>query len=257
MALKGFLASGFQKLIGASRIKGANEKFIGEFNESSIGTTAFPLPVTVYPGFNFIRYTGSANLTYTGGNLFSVTPTSEAVVIIQNLGTGGLGTEISIGDGGQVDLSGGEIVIRLGESVTLIYDTVNSLWREITRTSSGVCLIEESVPIIGALTLSTNARDVFAILESPFSGSAAIYELKVGSNPLTVGPTGTRVTLQGKYDLDMTKPVTFIQYLGTPSTSLNQRLLINGDFQLTRNSTLTLVQTGVGWVEVSRSNPTY
>jgi len=257
MALKGFLASGFQKLIGASRIKGDNEKFIGEFNESSIGTTAFPLPVTVYPGFNFIRYTGSANLTYTGGNLFSVTPTSEAVVIIQNLGTGGSGTEISIENTGQVNLSGGDIVIRLGESVTLIYDTINSSWREITRTSSGVCVTERSVPIIGALTLSTNAKDVFAILQSPFSGSAIISELKVGINPLTVGPTGTRVTLQGKYDLDMTKPVTFQQYVGTPSTSTNQRLLINGDFQLTRNSTLTLIQTGVGWVEVSRSNPTY
>ena len=33
MALKGFLASGFQKLIGASRIKGADDTFLGENNE--------------------------------------------------------------------------------------------------------------------------------------------------------------------------------------------------------------------------------
>jgi len=256
MALKGFLASGFQKLIGASRIKGANEKFLGEFNESSIAIATFPLSVTVYPGFNFIRYTGSADLNYVAGNLFSVNPTSEAVVIIQHLGS--TAVSISIQDNSPVvSLSGGDVILRSGESITLIYDTTDGVWREITRTSSGVSVTEQAVPTSGALQLFTSAKDVVSILTSPFSGSPIIAQLKVGLNPSVTGPVGTRVTLQGKYDLDMTKPVTFEQYVGTPSTSTTALLLINGDFQLTRNSTLTLIQTGVGWAEVSRSNPTY
>jgi len=86
MALKGFLASGFQKLIGASRIKGADESWLGEHNVQDVSSNTVPIAATLAPGLNIIRYTGGSDFDFTSGSspLFSTTPTHATQVIFIN-----------------------------------------------------------------------------------------------------------------------------------------------------------------------------
>ena len=256
MALKGFLASGFQKLIGASRIKGANEKFIGEFNQSSFTDTTFPLSADIQPGFNFCKYTGNAALSYTSGALFTPTPTTEAIVLLQNLSSGGYGITLNsdVSTGG-LSLTGGQNIMRVGDSILLIYDTVSSRWREISRTPWGIEAKSLTINSSGGLNVQSNAKDLLVTLLR--SGSSDFTLTDITGYYTIPTSIGSRLTIQGAYDLSMTYSVIFQQYTGLPSTTTFSKLLINGDFVLTRNSTLTLIQTEAGWVEVSRSNPTY
>lgn len=256
MALKGFLASGFQKLIGASRIKGANDKFLGEFNQSSFSTSTFPLVADIQPGFNFIKYTGTVQLNYTSGALFSPTPTSEAVVLFQNLSSSGSGVTLNsnITTGG-LSLTGGQDIMRAGDIILLVYDTVNTRWREITRTPWGVEAKSLVVNSSGGLNIQTNGKDVFVTVDR--SGTSDLTITGVTGYYTIPTSIGTRLTISGKYNLDMSYSIIFQQYTGLTGPTTFSKLLINGDFVLTPNSTLTLIQTEAGWVEVSRSNPTY
>ena len=257
MALKGFLASGFQKLIGASRIKGANEKYLGEFNPQTVTTASFPLAATIHDGFNFVRYTGTSNISYTSGSLFSTIPTSEAVVVLYNGATGSantitLDTDVSVGG---LVLAGGKNIMRLGQSITLIYDTTNSRWREISRAPHGVAVQDATVSASGGLDLFTENKDLLVTVSRSGSSDIVLTGMQgYYTSPINLG---VRVTIQGAYDLDMTYSVTFEQFTGTVSPTSSTKFLINGDFVLTRNSTLTLIQTEAGCVEISRSTPTY
>jgi len=256
MALKGFLASGFQKLIGASRIKGANEKYLGEFNLQTFSTTSFPLAASIHDGFNFVKYTGNAALVYPGGALFTPTPTSEAVVILYNASPGGysITLDTDIATGGLV-VSGGKIVLRPGDSIMMIYDTALVRWREISRTPWGVEAKSLTVSSGTGLSLLSNSKDLFVTLRR--SGSTDLVLTAISGFYTIPTSIGNRLTIQGAYDLDMTYSVTFQQFTGVVGLSTFTSLLLNGDFVLTRNSTLTLIQTEAGWVEISRSTPTY
>lgn len=255
MALKGFLASGFQKLIGASRIKGANDRFLGEHNTQNY-TGDFPITAALNDGFNVIRYTGTANRTYSTGTLFSTTPTAPTQVVLRNTTVYKLTLSNVFVTGGAL-LTDDGMELFAGESVTLVYDTTSGYWRDEARSDASASL--ETVNVTNTNTAIvmgvTNRRQIIKITTNTSSDrtlTALVY-----SSGGTALPVGMEVTIWGAPDLTLTYQLLMQQHTGTVDANSYEKFLINGDFVITRNSTITLKSTGVGWIEIGRSTPTY
>lgn len=255
MALKGFLASGFQKLIGASRILGANNRYVGEQNTQAY-TGGFPITTTLNDGFNIIRWVPTTNQTYITSTLFSANPTSPTQVVLNNRSAYSIKLNNVIGTGGLL-LTTSTADIRNGQSIVLVYDLTNNYWVEVCRSSLGQDPLNYSL----ANGMTTIAMQSYAPQQTFIIGSAATTNLTISkivySSAGNSFPPGIMVTIIGAHNLDMTYQTTFQQLVSTPDISSYENLILNGDFVLTRNATLTLQSTTVGWVEVSRTNPTY
>lgn len=256
MALKGFLASGFQKLIGASRILGANNRYVGEHNAQNY-TGDFPITTTLNAGFNVIRYTGTTSRSYISGALFSSNPTSPTQVLLINT------TGFSVYLGNNPVVSGGLLVsnnavtLLSGESVLLVYDQTADYWRELGQNSAS--------PFYGTFSIS-NTDTVLAITSYFRRQVLTINTSTLSDRTLTslvffsagnALPSGMQITLIGAADLPLTYQITLQQFTGIVGPAFYERFLINGDFVFTRNSSITLISTPNGWVEIGRSTPTY
>jgi hypothetical protein len=255
MALKGFLASGFQKLIGASRILGANDRYLGEHNQQSY-TSGFPITTTLNAGFNVVRMAPTTSISYSSGTLFSANPTSPTQVVLVNDSSFRITLNNVVTTGGLVINDSG-MDLLIGDAITLIYDPSGGRWRDVassnpgastytinlTNTATGIALSEDGRSQLVKITTNTTSNRTLTSL-ALFSGGSIL-------------PTGMEVTLHGAFDLDMTYQLTLQQFTGTVGTPSYENLLINGDFVFSRNATITLKSTDVGWLEISRSTPTY
>lgn len=254
MALKGFLASGFQKLIGASRIKGANDQWLGEHNSRTITATTVPIPETLFPGFNIVNYTGTSNFNFTSGSsaLFSVNPTTNAQVIIRNSSTNSSRmTFNSAAATGGLILAGDPCVLQIGDSITCYYDPVTARWRELGRSNRPQTVESRTITASGGISLLSVALDQVLILTAATTTSYALSSMvAVSGSPVQ----GTRITLVGATTLDEVTTLTLTQ---ATSSASNTNFKINGDFIFTKFSSITVMWIDGGWIEISRSNLSY
>lgn len=236
MALKGFLASGFQKLIGASRIKGANDKFLGEYNKQSTSATTFPIAITLVDGMNYLDWAPTSGLNYTGAQLFTNNPTTNTLLTIQNNAI-----SATIQMTGATPSVGG---LRLRSPCVLNrFDTISFIWDgtnfvEIGRTLSGPVVRSVAQSTASIANSDVTGSDVTLLL----TASAALTVTSIQGNQSV---EGSRLTLIGS---STTKPITIQQ-----DTAASPFLVLNGDCILTPFSSLTLVYCNAVWVETSRN----
>lgn len=240
MALKGYLASGFQKLIGASRLKGANDQWVGEYNKIVYtGNTAPISTVSSVYGFNYLDWTPTVTVLVTNTNqLFSVNPTSEAIVVIRN---SSVDKYIIFNNNGTV---AGSVVgeqtlyLRPSQAVTFLYDVSAGRWREINRTTP---YIVTSFTVSTGQIVAANAR-----LQS-IQISAASDQTVTTLNAGTGAQSGDIVNL---YIVSATNPITLQQDTGA---SLANGLIMNGDYVMTKYSAISFAYDGTRWIELSRN----
>lgn len=228
MALKGFLASGFQKLIGASRIKGANEQWLGEYNRSTFTGNAAPIS-TIAPvfGFNYIEWTPTSAVFIADSNaLFSTNPTTATIVTIRNVSASNV---IICNNTGSVPgslVGDGALYLRYNQTVTYLYNPTSSRWQEINR--------------------SIEYRTFGAIVSGSaiVAGGSRLQSIDVSASAdrtvTTITPgMGTQPgDLAVVYVASATNPITLQQ--DTAGTGTNT-LIMNGDYVLTKNSTITFI----------------
>lgn len=253
MALKGFLASGFQKLIGASRIKGADESWLGEHNVQDVSVSTVPIAATLAPGLNIIRYTAGVNFNFTSGSaaLFSTNPTQATQVIFINQTTSArlMTFESAIVTGGLV-VHASPLVLNPGGSVTFWYDLTSQRWREAARTGYDGSVFTQTFSGTGGLAYTGDETERVFIVNT--TGNYSI----TGCSPYGLAtPAGRKLTIVGSNSLPTNFTLTVEQYTGALGD--NSKFYINGDFVLTPSSSITMLQTGDGWVEISRSSLSY
>lgn len=240
MALKGFLASGFQKLIGASRISGANNQWLGEYNKVTYNSATTPIS-TIIPvfGFNYLEWLPPSG-AFIGDStaLFSTNPTTGVVITIRNASAS---NSIIINNAGSVAgslVGNGSVYLRYDESITYIYDVAAVRWREISRsteyrvfatTVSGTA-IQAGAARMQSLEISASA-DYTVTTITPASGAQPgdVVNLLVGaiSNPITLQQDTTG--------------------------ALSNGLIMNGDYAMTRYSAISFRYNGIVWIEQSRN----
>lgn len=253
MALKGFLASGFQKLIGASRIKGADESWLGEHNVQDVSVDTIPIAATLAPGLNIIRYTAAANFNYTSGAaaLFASNPTqaTQVIFINQSTTTKLMTFESAILNGGLL-VHASPLVLNPGGSVTFWYDTTNQRWREAARTGYDGSVFTQTFNATGGLFYTGDETERVFIVNT-----TGDYNI-TGCSPYGLAtPAGRKLIIVGSNSLPTSSVLTVEQYTG--SLGANSKFYINGDFVLSPSSSITMLQTGTGWVEISRSSLSY
>jgi len=253
MALKGFLASGFQKLIGASRIKGADESWLGEHNVQDVSSNTVPIAATLAPGLNIIRYTGGSDFDFTGGSspLFSTIPTHATQVIFINKSVSAkkMIFETAAINGGLI-VHSTPLVLLVGGSVTFWYDVTQTRWRESARTGCDISVFTQTFNATGGLNyLGDEAERVFIV------NTTGDYNI-TGCSPYGLAtPAGRKLTIVGSNSLPTNFTLTVQQNTGVLGD--NSKFYINGDFVLSPSSSITMLQTGDGWVEISRSSLSY
>lgn len=243
MALKGFLASGFQQLIGASRLKGANTQWIGEPNRQALSSASNQITNTLNFGDNVLNYVGSGLVLASGIRLFPTNPTFSCRVTIVNNGTGNI-----ILNGNSV-ISGGlvakdTIYVLPKQSVILFYDLSDDrIYVESypgPQTTSQVITVTNGLTTIALTT--AGMQQVAYVLPGPGAVTANITRLT-----LTDAIDGQFLTLVG-----LTIGSNSISLIQDTTLSLNQGFQINGDFTFGNYSAITLVRAGTNWYEINR-----
>lgn len=240
MALKGFLASGFQKLIGASRIQGANTQWLGEYNKLSYTGNTAPIS-TVSPlfGFNYLNWTPTSTVFVASSQaLFSSNPTTEAMVTIRNSSTS---QAIIFSNGGSVAgslVGDGETYLRPSQSITYLYDVTAARWREISRSTEYMQF---------AATVSSTAISAGISRLQTIQISASSDQTVTNISPGVGAQSGDIVNL---WIVQATNPITLQQ--DTAGTGSNT-LVMNGDYVMTKYSTISFMYDGSRWVELSRN----
>lgn len=246
MALKGFLASGFQKLIGASRIKGANDQWVGEPNvQAATFTGAFgqsQCSNTLVYGHNILEMTGTLSLlTDSSTPIFTNTPTFACLVTFINksaTATWRISTS-GVAGGGSFQET---LASVLNNSITLYYDTTSSRWREV---SSKFDYIATTNLIVnnGATTipLNTSASKIMAKI-TPGSSTAVADIVSVDLGFTSV--TGNTLYIYGTSMSDA--------LITLKESVVTGNLLINGDYSLSNNGMISLVWDGNYWREIGR-----
>jgi len=258
MALKGFLASGFQKLIGASRLKGANEQYLGEPNDQLATFTVSPrrLTNTLVYGDNVIRCDAGAGGVYGNADaLFATTPTFPCRVQLVN--TGSDIVQISR-DGSVVGSlrSNIDVVIAPKCSVTLCYDTVSQRWfldyaqanfmqkvtKTVTSLTTTIDLSTETAPFL-AVQIFMSTRDV---------------ECNINAiTPSTAITSGDVPQVLFIYALETPYGADGIVLQQDTTNSVTNGLMLNGDYLVGKFSSLLLMYTGTKWIEISRNMTQY
>jgi hypothetical protein len=235
MALKGYLASGFQKLIGASRIKGSNDQWVGEPNRVTYSSDTVPITATLLNGFNYVEWTPTTIGTVSNTTaLFSSNPTSMVQVTLKNASAD---KYITISNAGSVagSCTGQRpLALKPGEVATFIYDIGVSRWVEISRAPETIYLNGTAV---NPYVAGGYRREI-----SYFSLAANLTIDTISINIAT--QAGDTITFINQ---DSTGIITFQQ---DPTGS---KLIMNGDCALTKYSSITFMYSGAKWVEQSRN----
>jgi len=241
MALKGFLASGFQKLIGASRIKGANDQWLGEYNKLSYSTTTTPISaVSTVFGLNYLEWAPTGNVTISNSvALFATNPTTATIVTIKNTSSV---YPITCSNSGSVagSLSGnGAFTLKFNDTITFVYDVSAARWLEIGRSNPYQTFLY-AIPSSGAIP-ATGARIQSINLSA--ASDVTMTQINSGFGALA----GDLVYL---YCQGTTNPITLQQ---DTAGSLGNGLIMNGDYVMTRYSAISFVYDGTRWIELSRN----
>lgn len=250
MALKGYLASGFQKLIGASRLQGANTQWVGEANRQIATISGSQFSNTLYFGDNIIEYTGSSNINNGPNQIFTANPTTATRVTILNNGTG----YIRFSAGGSTAGAGTfpvDILIQPNQSFSMFYDLGTSRWRQ--AAPNVVDLGTSSITVLNAATSITTLLSVRQQIAYITPGTAlAVANITTITKPFAFYNDPCTVTLIGSNC--QTSAITLVQ---DTTGSLSNGLILNGDFTFTTNSSITLVCDGTKWIETARTVLSY
>lgn len=244
MALKGFLASGFQKLIGASRIKGANDQWVGEPNAQTLTLVSNQITNTLFFGHNILFFANPADSSISG-QLLTNTPTFSCTMTIINTGSKDLRVNQGAGAG---ELQSLTYTIRPGESGTFVYNPTAARWYTVGATdpyqfSGSYNITNGQTAIVLNRNKSWQRLDLFAA-----TGSVA------ASLTTMTGQTANGIiTLYGGVGIwDSTVDIKLIS--STSSTPASDAFVLNGDFSFQRYSSITLIRDGILWVETSRTD---
>lgn len=235
MALKGFLASGFQKLIGASRLKGANNQWVGEPNRVQYASNTVPCTATLVNGFNYLEWApATTNVTLNNTTaLFSTTPTEMTQVTIKNTGT----TLLIFNNAGSVTGSCKglyELILRPGEQATFMYDLGSLRWQEMTRSPG----FYYQLGAVASPFAPTGVRCETVLLSPNANGTISQI------NTFVFQQDGDTITFM---NLSSTYTVTFQQ------DPAGTNLIMNGDCVLTKYSAITFVYLNLKWIELNRN----
>jgi len=245
MAMKGFLASGFQKLIGASRIKGANDQFVGEPNVQTATIVSNQFTNTLFFGHNVLLYSGAFDTTVGGGPVFATTPTFSCTLTVVNTGAKDLRFTTGAGSG---ELQSLTFTIKPNESASLFYSSTTTRWYTTATTDpyqhvKSYNVINGQTAVVLTDGKSWQRLDVFA----------ATSNVTASLTTMTGQPTNNIITLYGGIGIwDSTVDIKLIA--STSASPAADAFVLNGDFTLQRYSSITLIRDGNVWVETSRTN---
>lgn len=244
MALKGFLASGFQKLIGASRIKGANDQWVGEPNVQTATVVANQITNTLLYGHNVLFYAGIADVSI-AGQLLSNTPTFSCTMSVFNTGNKDLRFVRGAGSG---ELESLTFTVKPNESATLFFNANNSRWYAVSTTdpyqyNKSYNITNGQTAIVLNEGRSWQRLDLFA----------ASSNVAASLTTMTGQPANDIITLYGGIGIyDSTVDIKLIS--STSSSPASNAFVLNGDFTFQRYSSITLIRDGSIWVETSRTD---
>lgn len=248
MALKGFLASGFQKLIGASRIKGANDQWLGEPNTQNFSSASNQITNTLVYGQNVLSFGGGSTIDISASSVFAVTPTFPVLVTIIHVGTtGALRFSTSATTGG---LQSPSFQVKPYESVTLFYDVSGARWY--------VTNFTDQAPLRQSATI-TNGQTAIAL---PAYKTTQIIELQPAANASAALTTMTGftandvVTLFGSTSGSWDAGTNVRLIADTSASPAQNTFILNGDFQFNRYSSITLMWD-FRWIELSRNQSNF
>lgn len=240
MALKGFLASGFQKLIGASRIQGANSQWLGEQNRIVYSSNTVPITASFGFGFNTIEWTPTSDVFLADGQaLFTSNPTTPVQVTIRNESTN---RTIIFGNNGSVAgsvVGVNQLYIGPGKTVTYLYDIGTSRWVEIGR------------PAVVGNYGATISGPSFGVGDSRIQSvqvSASTDQTVTSISPAVGSNTGDILYV---ICLQATNPITFQQ---DTTASVANGLIMNGDYVMTKYGCIAFYRGVNQWIEIFRSN---
>lgn len=248
MALKGFLASGFQKLIGASRIKGANDQWLGEPNTQNFSSASNQITNTLVYGQNVLSFGGGATVDISASSMFAVTPTFPVLVTIIHVGTtGSLRFSTSATSGG---LQSPGFQVKPYESVTLFYDVSGARWY--------VTNFTDQAPLRQFTTI-TNGQTAIAL---PAYKTTQIIDLQPQANASAALTTMTGftandvVTLFGSSSGSWDAGTNVRLIADTSAAPAQNTFILNGDFQFNKYSSITLMWD-FRWIELSRNQSNF
>lgn len=256
MALKGFLASGFQKLIGASRIKGANEQWLGEPNVQTLTVSSGQITNTLNYGNNV--FVTSSPQALSSAALVSTLPSFDCYITVVNTSTNTfnavtLTTNATPSAGGVYVES--THYIRPYQSITLFYNSSTQLFYVVEapydRLTVDTLAISNGATSIQLDQYSNNQFLVLNLTPGIVANIATIVPL---ATSFTAAPIELKITAVN-FNASETE-VSFIQDVNNTTTN---GLLLNGDFKLNRFGVLNLVydKTISKWIEISRSTSSY
>lgn len=248
MALKGFLASGFQKLIGASRIKGANDQWLGEPNTQSFATASSQITNTLVFGHNVLTFGGGSTVNLAASSLFSTNPTFPVMVTVIHVGTTGwINFSQSATTGGLQSVTR---QLKPYESITLFYDVSGARWyvTEFTDTSP----FRASLVITnGQTSIALNSFRTTQIASlQPVSNASAALTTMTGFNQYDV------ITLFGSTSGTWDANTNVRLITDTSASPAQDTFILNGDFQFNKYSSITLM-SDFRWIELSRNQSNF
>jgi hypothetical protein len=244
MALKGFLASGFQKLIGASRIKGANNQWVGEPNVQGLTLVSNQITNTLFFGHNVLLHSGISD-SNVSGQLLASTPTFDCSMTVINQGNKDLRFVRGAGSG---QLDSVTFTIKPLESATLFYSSGIARWYT-TGTTDPYQYITSYNITNGQTAIVINEGKSWQRLDIFAAGSNVAASLTT----MTGQASNNIITLYGGIGIwDSTVDLKLIA--STSPTPATNAFVLNGDFSFQRYSSITLTRDGSVWVETSRTS---
>jgi len=256
MALKGFLASGFQKLIGASRIKGANEQWLGEPNVQTLTVSSGQITNTLNYGNNVFVTSSPQALSSTA--LVSTLPSFDCYITVVNTSTNTFNA-ITLNPNATPSAGGVYVesayYIRPYQSITLFYNSSTQLFYVVEapydRLTLDTLAISNGATNIQLDQYSNNQYLSLNLTPGIVANIATIVPL---ATSFTAAPIELKITAVN-FNASETE-VSFIQDVNYSTTN---GLLLNGDFKLNRFGVLNLVYDKIisRWIEISRSTGSY
>jgi hypothetical protein len=248
MALKGFLASGFQKLIGASRIKGANDQWLGEPNAQTFSSASNQITNTLVFGQNVLNFGGGSTIDISASSMFASTPTFSVIVTIVHVGTtGALRFVTSATSGG---LQSPSLELKPYESVTMFYDISGARWY-VTSFTDQSPLRQSATITNGQTTIALPAYKTTQILNLQPAANASAAITKI-----TGFTANNIVTLYGSTSGTWDANTNVRLIADTSASPAQDTFILNGDFQFNKYSSITLMYE-FRWIELSRNQSNF
>lgn len=256
MALKGFLASGFQKLIGASRIKGANEQWLGEPNVQTLTVSSGQITNTLNFGNNV--FVTSSPQALSSAALVSALPSFDCYITVVNTSTNTFNA-ITLNPN-TTPSAGGVYVesahyIRPYQSITLFYNSSTQLFYVFEAPHDRLTI--DTLAISNgdtSIQLDQYSNNQFLVLNLTPGIVANIATIVPLATSFTAAPIELKITA-----INVNSSETEVLFVQDVNNSTSNGLLLNGDYKMNRFGVLHLIynKTNSRWFEVSRTTSSY